>query len=161
MSQLPAYIAVRILHEDKSLIAYVSRPLRKYLHRHSRLKAFSATTAHRRLVFARLIGLVAVYCRLSFFSERMYPHATWTREVLSGALTLTPSPNVSIRWASVVDPHIPGQLAPRKNSSAHIIFQVTFLPKLILFELLSMRARPSTSRRDGGTTSVKLTAPLL
>ncbi|KAJ7498918.1 cupin-like domain-containing protein [Mycena latifolia] len=47
--------------------------------------------------------------------ERMYPHAKWTRESPNTALTMTPSPNVSIRWASVIDPHIPGNLPPEAH----------------------------------------------
>ncbi|KAJ7180091.1 cupin-like domain-containing protein [Mycena crocata] len=48
--------------------------------------------------------------------ERMYPHGTWKRNTPNAALTLTPSPNIpSIRWASVIDPHIPGNLPPDAN----------------------------------------------
>ncbi|KAJ6599062.1 Clavaminate synthase-like protein [Mycena vulgaris] len=52
--------------------------------------------------------------------ERMYPHAKWTRQAPNAALTMEPSANVSIRWASVIDPDTPGNLP----SEAHPI-QVT------------------------------------
>ncbi|KAJ7095389.1 cupin-like domain-containing protein [Mycena belliarum] len=42
--------------------------------------------------------------------ERIYPHAKWTRKSPDAALTMIPSPDVSIRWASVIDPHTPGKL---------------------------------------------------
>ncbi|KAJ7433849.1 cupin-like domain-containing protein [Mycena galericulata] len=43
--------------------------------------------------------------------ERTYPHGTWTRRSLNAVLTIVPSLNVPpIRWASVVDPDIPGNL---------------------------------------------------
>ncbi|KAJ6515890.1 cupin-like domain-containing protein [Mycena sanguinolenta] len=43
--------------------------------------------------------------------ERMYPHGTWTRKSPEEPLTLMPSPNVPpIRWSSVADPDIPGNL---------------------------------------------------
>ncbi|KAF8195886.1 cupin-like domain-containing protein [Mycena galopus ATCC 62051] len=45
--------------------------------------------------------------------ERMYPHGTWTRQVPDTGLTLIPSPNVPpIRWSSITDPDIPGNLPP-------------------------------------------------
>ncbi|KAJ7771368.1 cupin-like domain-containing protein [Mycena maculata] len=45
--------------------------------------------------------------------ERMYPHGTWTRQIPNAALTIAPSPDVPpIRWASVIDPDIPGNLPP-------------------------------------------------
>ncbi|KAJ7700096.1 Clavaminate synthase-like protein [Mycena rosella] len=47
--------------------------------------------------------------------ERMYPHAKWTRESSNAALAITASPNFSIRWASVVDPDIPGNLPPEAH----------------------------------------------
>ncbi|KAJ7276405.1 cupin-like domain-containing protein [Mycena haematopus] len=49
--------------------------------------------------------------------ERLYPHSTWTRNVPGAALTMTPSPNnvPLIRWSSVVDPDIPGNLPPEAH----------------------------------------------
>ncbi|KAJ7047368.1 Clavaminate synthase-like protein [Mycena alexandri] len=49
----------------------------------------------------------------SCLQERMYPHGTWTRQGTETGLTLTPSTNASpIRWSSVIDPDIPGNLPP-------------------------------------------------
>ncbi|KAJ6613440.1 Clavaminate synthase-like protein [Mycena sp. CBHHK59/15] len=48
--------------------------------------------------------------------ERMYPHATWTRKAPNTPLSLSPSPHVpSIRWSSVLDPHLPGALPPESH----------------------------------------------
>ncbi|KAJ7781235.1 cupin-like domain-containing protein [Mycena metata] len=49
----------------------------------------------------------------SYLRERMYPHGTWTRQGTEAGLTLTPSTNAPpIRWSSVIDPDIPGNLPP-------------------------------------------------
>ncbi|KAJ6539351.1 cupin-like domain-containing protein [Mycena capillaripes] len=46
-----------------------------------------------------------------YLKERMYPHGTWTRNNPDGGLTMVPSLNVSpIRWSSVGDPDIKGNL---------------------------------------------------
>lgn len=48
----------------------------------------------------------------------MYPHGTWTRA--STGLTLTPSRNIPpIRWSSVADPDVPGNL-PREAHPIHV-----------------------------------------
>lgn len=47
-----------------------------------------------------------------FFTERMYPHAVYKRSPASN-LVLEPSPSRSnIRWSSILEPHIPGNLPP-------------------------------------------------
>ncbi|ESK96003.1 jmjc domain-containing protein 7 [Moniliophthora roreri MCA 2997] len=52
--------------------------------------------------------------------ERMYPHATYTRSE-SGALILQPSSleTPQVRWASIADPHLPGNL-PRDAHPIHV-----------------------------------------
>ncbi|KAF7355320.1 JmjC domain-containing protein 7 [Mycena sanguinolenta] len=53
---------------------------------------------------------------LMHFLERMYPHGTWTRKSPEEPLTLMPSPNVPpIRWSSVADPDLPGNLPPEAH----------------------------------------------
>ncbi|KAJ7129667.1 Clavaminate synthase-like protein [Mycena epipterygia] len=48
--------------------------------------------------------------------ERMFPHAKWTRTTPDAPLKMVPSTNVSpIRWASVIDPDIPGNLPPEAH----------------------------------------------
>lgn len=50
-----------------------------------------------------------------YFAERMYPHGTWTRSIPDG-LTMISSPNVSpIRWSSVNDPDLQGNLPPEAH----------------------------------------------
>ncbi|KAJ7904520.1 cupin-like domain-containing protein [Mycena olivaceomarginata] len=50
--------------------------------------------------------------------ERMYPHGTWKRAGTD--LTLTPSRNIPpIRWSSVADPDVPGNL-PREAHPIHV-----------------------------------------
>ena len=49
-------------------------------------------------------------------SERIYPHGTWTRKTSNEPLSMTPSSDTPpVRWASVVDPHIPGNLPPEAH----------------------------------------------
>ncbi|KAL0070764.1 hypothetical protein AAF712_001985 [Marasmius tenuissimus] len=47
-------------------------------------------------------------------SERMYPHATYTRSSEPPALALQPSsPDTPlVRWSSIAEPHLPGALPP-------------------------------------------------
>jgi len=49
--------------------------------------------------------------------ERMYPHGTWERKIPGSGLTLTPSPpNVSpIRWSSIANPDVPGNVPPEAH----------------------------------------------
>ncbi|KAJ3933696.1 MAG: cupin-like domain-containing protein [Lentinula lateritia] len=47
--------------------------------------------------------------------ERLYPHATYVRN--AGDLVLQPSPEISppVRWASILNPHLPGCIPPEAH----------------------------------------------
>lgn len=61
---------------------------------------------------------------MTVISERKYPHATYTRSQTND-LTLTPSPSTvpSIRWSSIADPHLEGNL-PSGAHPIHITIEV-------------------------------------
>lgn len=64
-----------------------------------------------------LEGTVPSYYSMMFIqatTERLYPHAMYTRAPDAAALIVTPSPSTApfVRWSSVVDPHIAGALPP-------------------------------------------------
>lgn len=90
------------------------RPVRKYLHRHPWDKTLYPSSSNGRVVLARFnTRCLAIFAAHWEIPERTYPHATYTRDIPTSPLRISPSKDsLPIRWSSISNPHLPNTLPP-------------------------------------------------
>lgn len=98
------------------------RPIREYIHSHTRDEILYAPPSNRSVVSSRCFQRSHSHHLHHLLSkpihpERTYPHAAYTRPSITSALTLTPSPHTTspVRWSSITNPHLPDTLPPEAH----------------------------------------------